>query len=655
MAAALARCSRLLRHQQQQQLRLFAPPTCQQHAFNTLLSGSHPRGSTKVGVPPTPLLFVRSLSRTSTHNDGSLRFTSSKSQRRRNDDNNDGEGGEEAKVDRDTLDITFQNSHAAYKSKSTWEIVRALLVFQMCSIPALVDNNMKLMKLGEKVLGKTLFKMVMKCTVYGHFVAGENEKSIRPVINRMSQFGVKAILDYSVEEDISPEQAAKVEMESCVSAAQDAKPHDDMKQYQPSRKFADRRQKVTSARTYFYMNEAQCERNMDIFLHSIDAVSGVTNRTGFTAIKMTALGRPQLLMQLSETIARTRKYFEEVTGLHGNVILQNVDPELFVKRFHEKHISTDIPEVQKWLSQMTYDQKGLIHLFSWSGLIDSNILMSDLFKVPNLQSKKVERIISALTEEEEEMFKNMMRRLHTIAKRAQEKDVRVMIDAEQTYFQPAISRIAMELMRKYNKEKAFIFNTYQCYLKEAYNNVILDIEQAKRQNFYFGAKLVRGAYMEQERERAITLEYEDPINPTYESTNAMYEKTVLECLRRIKEQNNRTIAIMMATHNEDTIRYTVTKMKELGIGPQDRVVCFGQLFGMCDQVSFPLGQAGYSVYKYVPYGPVLEVLPYLARRAQENKSIMKTEKEKRLLMEELKRRLFTGQLVYTPRGNYTTV
>ncbi|KAH6932372.1 hypothetical protein HPB50_005088 [Hyalomma asiaticum] len=272
----------------------------------------------------------------------------------------------------------------------------------------------------------------------------------------------------------------------------------------------------------------------------------------------------------------------------------------------------------------------------------------------------MEPIISALTEEEEEMFRNMMRRVHTIAKAARARDVRVMIDAEQSYFQPAISRITMELMRKYNKEKAIVFNTYQCYLRATYDHVVRDLELARRQGFFFGAKLVRGAYLEQERLRARTLGYEDPINATYEDTNAMYYRTLTECLRQVVEgKERRSIAIMVASHNEDTIRFAVNKMQELGIRPDDRVVCFGQLLGMCDQVSFPLGyvgQAGYSVYKYVPYGPIDEVMPYLSRRAVENNSLLKKlSKELGLLRHEITRRLLSGQVWYTPRGHYKPV
>ncbi|GAB6029809.1 hypothetical protein CHUAL_005521 [Chamberlinius hualienensis] len=558
----------------------------------------------------------------------------------------------------DPLDLNFENAEAAYKSKTNFEILRALLVFSLCSSKYLVENNMKLMKLGRRLLGKKLFSWAMKCSFYGHFVAGEDQYDIQPKIDKLRQFGVKSILDYSVEEDISNQQAEKLELESC--APVEPKEHQNsgdvaLEQYHVQKGF-DRREHVVAARTYFYLNEAQCEKNMEVFLNCIDAVSGSTNSTGFAAIKMTALGRPQLLMQLSEVIALARRYFEKVTGLSGGIILQDIKPEYFEKRFNEAHISTDNPEVKRWLSQMTYDQKGLIHLFSWSGLIDSNMLISDLFKVPSLQSGKIEPIISALTEEEEEMFRNLMRRLRTIINRAIEKNVRVMVDAEQTYFQPAISRITMELMRKYNKDKNVVFNTYQCYLKNATTSVVLDLEQAERQNFYFGAKLVRGAYMDQERRRATTVGYEDPILPTYEDTNKMYENTLEECLKRIKRRGDQKIAIMVASHNEDTVRFTVNKMKEFNLGPRDRVVCFGQLLGMCDQVSFPLGQAGYSVYKYVPYGPVGEVLPYLSRRAQENTGILKkVKKEQRLLLTELKRRLMRGQFFYHPKGHYQPV
>merc|ERR1712112_174485 len=309
-------------------------------------------------------------------------------------------------------------------------------------------------------------------------------------------------------------------------------------------------------------------------------------------------------------------------------------------------------DVETFLANMTGDQDGIIHLFNWSALIDEDKDLGQVLQVPNLETGKFEPLITgddngALTADEEMQFRNMVHRLHKIFKYAKEQDVRVMVDAEQSYFQPAIHRLTMELTRTYNTDKAIVFNTYQCYLKKAHKTITLDLEQAKRQNFYFGAKLVRGAYMEQERARAALLGYKDPINPDYPATSAMYHKVLDECLTRIhdlkvSDEDPQRIVIMVASHNEDTVRYGVSRMAELGITPQDHVLSFAQLLGMCDQITFPLGQSGYSVYKYVPYGPVNEVLPYLSRRANENGGLLgKVQVEKDLLRRELFRRVFT--------------
>ena len=224
-------------------------------------------------------------------------------------------------------------------------------------------------------------------------------------------------------------------------------------------------------------------------------------------------------------------------------------------------------------------------MFDWSGLIDKKKGLGDTFQVPNLETGKMEKLITgdddgALTANEEEQFRNMVNRLHTIFTYAKKQNVRVMVDAEQSYFQPAIhrlvqkyvmysshdfpKRLAVEMMRTYNTESAIVFNTQQCYLKKALKTVTLDLEQAKRQNFYYGAKLVRGAYMEQERARAKLLGYKDPINPDYEATSAMYHSVLDECLTRIKAlkeagDDPQKIGIMVASHNADTVRYGVKR------------------------------------------------------------------------------------------------
>ncbi|CAH8528108.1 unnamed protein product [Schistosoma turkestanicum] len=190
--------------------------------------------------------------------------------------------------------------------------------------------------------------------------------------------------------------------------------------------------------------------------------------------------------------------------------------------------------------------------------------------------------------------------------------------------------------------------------KEALESLSQDLNHAATENFYFGAKLVRGAYMDQERARAKELGYEDPICANFNATTTMYELCLEEVMKAIKQRRRTTtttgqISVMIASHNEDTVRYALKKMDEYNVSPNDRLICFGQLLGMCDQISFTLSQAGYSVYKYVPYGPVEEVLPYLSRRALENGSVLNcTLRERQLLWSELKRRLWNGQFIYRP-------
>lgn len=570
-------------------------------------------------------------------------------------------------LSKDELDLSFSDHRAAYKSKKTSEVARAYFVLSLCGVKPLVKNNAVLMKLGQKVLGKKLFGMMMKQTFYGHFVAGEDQERIKPNISRMQSFGVKSILDYSVEVDEA--ESKEKEKKSWTFKKASEIQENPINQYTPLdeevHKEVDRKANLNSARVYLYQGEKECDNNMDTFINCIDAVKGSTGGTGFSAIKITALGRPEILLRLSECLEKTRRYYQQITGKKGMVIKGKVDKTHFADAFKAKGIERS-KDVAAFLDNMTGDEKGIIHLFNWSSLIDEGKDLSQVLQVPNLETGKFEPLITgtddgAMTKDEEMQFRNMVRRLHKIFEYASSQNVRVMVDAEQSYFQPAIHRLTIEMMRTYNKEKAIVFNTYQCYMKKAHKTIVLDLEQGKRQNFYFGAKLVRGAYMEQERARAALLGYKDPINADYEATSAMYHKVLDECLTRIHElktagDDPQRIGIMVASHNEDTVRYGVNRMAELELDPQERVLCFAQLLGMCDQITFPLGQAGYSVYKYVPYGPVNEVLPYLSRRANENGGLLgKVQKEKDLLKKELAARIKGGQLFYKPEGSYKPV
>ncbi|XP_027431325.1 proline dehydrogenase 1, mitochondrial isoform X2 [Zalophus californianus] len=516
--------------------------------------------------------------------------------------------------------VDFGNTQEAYRSRRSWELVRSLLVLRLCASPALLAHHEQLLHLTRRLLGQRLFEKLMKMTFYGQFVAGEDQESIRPLIRHNRAFGVGSILDYGVEEDLSPEEAERKEMESCTSAVEreGSGTSKREKQYQAHRAFGDRRDGVISARTYFYANEAKCDSHMETFLRCIEAAGGASD-DGFSAIKLTALGRPQFLLQFSDVLTKWRRFFHQMAAEQGKAGLAAMDTKLEVAVLQESVAKMGIAsrtEIENWFTAETLGVSGTLDLLDWSSLIDSRTELSKHLVVPNMQ-------------------------------KAAEMGVRLMVDAEQTYFQPAISRLTLEMQRKFNTGKPLIFNTYQCYLKDTYDNVTLDVELARREGWCFGAKLVRGAYMAQERTRAAEIGYEDPINPTYEATNAMYHR----CLNYVLEElrHNTKAKVMVASHNEDTIRFTLRRMEELGLYPADCQVYFGQLLGMCDQISFPLGQAGFPVYKYVPYGPVMEVLPYLSRRALENSGVVKGAwRERQLLWQELKRRLRTGSLFHRP-------
>ncbi|GAV05766.1 hypothetical protein RvY_15846 [Ramazzottius varieornatus] len=567
------------------------------------------------------------------------------------------------------IDLTFENYKECYQSKTTGEIVRALLVLNLCRISWIGDHSLQLIRIARKTLGKKLFELAMKATFYGHFVGGEDPERLKPLVERLRQFGVKSILDYSAEEDVSSETASKKEMSIVPKDVQEMSSKEGqsavLRQFNPSENFGDRRKDVVSARTYLYENEVQCEKHMATFLKCIDAVSGTTYSTGFAAIKLTALGRPELLMRLSAALVESRRYFNHILGLDEDtepMVMRRTKVEDFKHYLTERGIFVEKPEIQEWLGHIDTNRDGVVDLFEWGDVIDQTKKLDRLLRVPvpfaGPEGVQFKSLLKKFTDEDEEMFYNMMRRLKIITEHAVSKEVRMMIDAEQTYFQPAISRLTIELMRRYNRDKAYVFNTYQCYLKNTYQDFITHLELSRKEDFFFGAKIVRGAYIKQERDRAAQLNYPDPTQPDFESTTENYERVVETALEEVVARGvkDRKVAIMMATHNEGTVRFTVQKMKELGIAPADRVVCFGQLLGMCDQISFNLGQAGYSIYKYVPYGEVEEVLPYLSRRALENKGVLeKTAKERRLLGKELGRRLMSGQLMYTPKGDYWPV
>nr|XP_020481985.1 hydroxyproline dehydrogenase-like [Labrus bergylta] len=243
-----------------------------------------------------------------------------------------------------------------------------------------------------------------------------------------------------------------------------------------------------------------------------------------------------------------------------------------------------------------------------------------------------------LDEREAAHFLCGLHRLNKISEASVNK-VRVLVDAEYTYMNPALSLVTMAMMKKFNKDGVWIWNTYQCYLKESRSLLLGALQISKEEGFCLGVKLVRGAYMDKERKLAEKESQLDPIHNCWEDTNVSYNGSLDVMLKAISQKPER-YRIIVATHNEESVRKAAKRMEELGIDKDGGSVCFGQLLGMCDHVSLTLAKEGYAVYKSVPYGSVDDTLPYLVRRAQENRTVLQgIRKERDLLRKEFYRRM----------------
>jgi proline dehydrogenase len=210
----------------------------------------------------------------------------------------------------------------------------------------------------------------------------------------------------------------------------------------------------------------------------------------------------------------------------------------------------------------------------------------------------------------------------------------IFIDAEESWIQDAIDRLATEMMEKYNVGRAIVYNTVQLYRKDRLQFLRESRRLASKDGYALGIKLVRGAYMEKERDRASEMDYESPIQPDKESTDADFDAAVDYCLKHLDE-----VAFVAGTHNEKSTSLLAEKMYKAGIVKNHPHINFSQLFGMSDNLSYVLANEGYNVSKYVPYGPVKDAIPYLVRRAQENSSVTgQVGRELELIKKELKRR-----------------
>ena len=240
----------------------------------------------------------------------------------------------------------------------------------------------------------------------------------------------------------------------------------------------------------------------------------------------------------------------------------------------------------------------------------------------------------SLSKNEQEEWGRVVDRFENTCKKAYDLDVSLLIDAEESWMQDAADELVEEMMRKYNKEKAIVFNTLQLYRWDRMDYLKELHTKARKEDFKIGIKTVRGAYMEKENERALENNYASPICATKSESDSNYDTTVAYIVEHLDR-----ISLFSGTHNELSSYKLIDLMKQKGIANNDNRIWFGQLYGMSDHISFNLAEKGYNVAKYLPFGPVRDVMPYLIRRAEENTSVAgQTNRELELIKKERRRR-----------------
>ena len=312
-----------------------------------------------------------------------------------------------------------------------------------------------------------------------------------------------------------------------------------------------------------------------------------------------------------------------------------------VQKLYEKNVKSYLHySVEGLENEESFDLSLKEVLNSIDFVAKRNILDFTVFKPTAIASSKILQKVSEnkeLDKRERELFNKAVERFNEICALAHKRDVKILVDAEESWIQDAIDQIVLKMMLKYNKEKAIVYNTSQMYRHDRlkYLNSLKEI--AKKEDIFIGIKLVRGAYIEKENKRALKNNYNSPICASKDLTDINFNNGAVFIL-----SNLTLFSFFSGTHNEKSIYKIIDIMESKKINNNDLKIWFGQLYGMSDNISFNLAKNGFNVIKYLPYGPIKKVIPYLIRRAEENTSVKgQTSRELELIKTELKRRKTT--------------
>ncbi|KAJ2782130.1 proline dehydrogenase [Coemansia javaensis] len=493
------------------------------------------------------------------------------------------------------------NSTLALGQLSMAKLATAWAVYRTCSSARLVRAAPALLRLFERLRVSWLSNAVVRRTFFAWFCAGENEREIVQTMRRLKDSRIGSILDFSAEADLPEDGHAAADSDSARAQA-----------------------------------NVKADALAKEYFHGMHMASQVPH--AFAAVKVTGLADPEVLFRLSMPYARVRDAFAAAD--------HDADGRIDFTQFRDAVLpampgGARVASPSGLFSMVDANGDGQV---DWVDVQMALGLDNPLARPLYLRSAGAAGEYGAL-ESDIEDYERMIARTRAVIQQAAAKSVRVMVDAEHSYFQPMIDHVALVMQREFNAaaSQTLVYNTYQMYRADALQRMTDDYERAAREGWRFAAKLVRGAYMELERSRAAELGYASPINPTLEATHAMYNRATEQLLGHIaRAQQAGAVppSLFVATHNNASIELVLQRIRALGIDNANEPVMFGQLLGMQDATSYALAEAGAPIYKYVPYGTLDEVMPYLIRRAQENSAVAGAIRaEASSVMAEIRRRL----------------
>lgn len=471
----------------------------------------------------------------------------------------------------------FNDVDAAFRGHGLGTLLFSWAILGTTSIRPLVQNCEAVLDYSKKMLGTSAVEFAIKHTMFRHFCVDDNPKALENAILGLRARGVNSILDYAKEADLSDTSVSHGEA---------------------------------------------MEQTFNEFLRTMDVVKSLDSN-GFTAIKVTALAKPEFLQKSSQLLNFVYSKFAEEDVDGAGTIPRSAFMRVFKNNFHygpnmwscdplqdvlDLPVGTPV-NYRRWCKNLP-----IVDLKNLQDVADVHFDEGDIVEAQDLQ-----------------------RRMFALGEHAADKGVRLLVDAEQTYFQRTMDQLAFQMQQRYNRGGTYVYQTYQLYLKNSDKELEWELREASEKGFKLGAKIVRGAYMDSERALAESKGLPSPIHDTKEDTDRNFNRCLDSLLREV---GRGTSSVFIASHSQASIEHALDRMKEFNIPRASSDVFFGQLKGMADHLTFTLGQHGYRVAKLVPYGKVADVMPFLIRRAQENSAILSRSSEERgLIMRAFTRRL----------------